>query len=735
MPPFDTFYVTFFDIDGDSITDTGGSGTTASVFELNSVWGAVGRTIDPSATLTGGQFLPSGQLFALAQNPVNVDTDFATDPQTVPVPAQSRPAVAAFELGSVNQFRLLLGGRSAVTWQQSDRGYCFAFVQPDLGAACPPPTPPPPHPPPVSPVPSPPPPVTPPPPPPTPHPPPAPLQPGQSWGGYLVELNFTYPYTKSRIEVPSVQTPVGTKTNSRVPGIIADLNKDTIPDLLTDTFIYRNTAGNTFQNIQSTRIGTTVSDTFTSIVAVDVDQDTNVDVVVAYETDQGTPLAQKGIKVFRNPGGASIGIFSSVVPSYIGTQYQTQSVDVADVDGDGLVDIIAANENQVNEIYVNLGGGSFAPQKDAVPLGTSTDNTVAIKVLSASASQVDIVVINRTLWPASRRCGLPLESDAHAQTSLGSGLALCLHGLSLPPCIAPRSRMTPLPTVAGNAANRIVRFSVSNRVMTLLTDQTIGTETDDSRDVVLADVNGDGQLDVIVANSLTTNKVYINPGNNVWSSVAATNLDSANDDSRSVTVGAIQGLATGNVAIFVGNAGQTNKVFVVAPSTGTFTSAGSANIGAETDDTRSVSVSDVNGDGFLDVVATPGVGAPKVYLNPTTGTLSALLTGFASVTPTIAGGGGLNPASALALGDLDSNGYLDVISGNKMYLNPGAGASAGVFSSVTPKGFAGLDDDVTAIAVGDLNADGANDVVFGTSEGLQVGTTSATKHTNANTPP
>ena len=55
-----------------------------------------------------------------------------------------------------------------------------------------------------------------------------------------------------------------------------------------------------------------------------------------------------------------------------------------------------------------------------------------------------------------------------------------------------------------------------------------------------------------------------------------------------------------------------------------------------------------------------------------------------------------------------------------MYLNPGAGASAGVFTNVAAKGFAGLSDDVNCVAVGDLNEDGANDVVFGTSNSLMV---------------
>eukprot|EP00966_Prymnesium_polylepis_P130247 3011924-Prymnesium_polylepis.1 len=98
-------------------------------------------------------------------------------------------------------------------------------------------------------------------------------------------------------------------------------------------------------------------------------------------------------------------------------------------------------------------------------------------------------------------------------------------------------------------------------------------------------------------------------------------------------------------------------------------------VGAETDDTRSIAIGDVDSTNGKDIVATNFGVSTKEYLN--TGTSV-----FTSVVPIDVGSGAGNgdsaaiqPASAAALGDLDSNGFLDIIAGAKMYLNPGVNAA------------------------------------------------------------
>ena len=169
MAPFGAVHTTFFDVDGDDFS--------ARLFEFVSILGASSLTLAPSTTLEGGTFEPSGALYAIASQSIGVPTDFSANPATPP--AVSLPAIASFRVEGASQFKVLVGGRSS-EFYASDRGFCFAMLQPELGVSCPPPPLPPfPPSPPLSPPPLPPPPHSPPPPrnPPAPPPPPPPPSP------------------------------------------------------------------------------------------------------------------------------------------------------------------------------------------------------------------------------------------------------------------------------------------------------------------------------------------------------------------------------------------------------------------------------------------------------------------------------------------------------------------------------------------------------------------------------
>ena len=127
VPAFERMYATFYDVDGD--VERG-----SSVRELVSVLGATSRIVAPMTTLEADVFLPSEAQFAIATTSVNVPTDFNTDPAS-PL-AESMSAIVSFEITGASTFRVMLGGLSAKTGQ-SNRGYCFAMVRPDIGVGCP----------------------------------------------------------------------------------------------------------------------------------------------------------------------------------------------------------------------------------------------------------------------------------------------------------------------------------------------------------------------------------------------------------------------------------------------------------------------------------------------------------------------------------------------------------------------------------------------------------------------
>jgi uncharacterized repeat protein (TIGR01451 family) len=118
------------------------------------------------------------------------------------------------------------------------------------------------------------------------------------------------------------------------------------------------------------------------------------------------------------------------------------------------------------------------------------------------------------------------------------------------------------------------------------------------------------------------------------------------------------------------------------------------------DDTRALALGDLDGDGDLDIFESNG--SPNVvWLNDGSGTFSAQQTNV-----------GNDDSQALALGDLNNDGTLDALvgsgngGGSQVYINQGSGS----FNS----GANLLSGDSQALALGDLNADGNLDAFVAT---------------------
>jgi FG-GAP-like repeat len=188
--------------------------------------------------------------------------------------------------------------------------------------------------------------------------------------------------------------------------------------------------------------------------------------------------------------------------------------------------------------------------------------------------------------------------------------------------------------------------------------------------LVVADVNGDGKLDLIVANC---------------GSPSQTNCVSTSN--------------SGNVAVLLGN------------GDGTFQAAVTHTLGAS--GASAVAVADVNGDGKPDLIVATG--------SNTEGLVGVLLgNGNGTFQPEVTyGSGGLSPL-ALAVGNL-GNGHLDVVVANECAddtctsSNVGVlvGKGDGTFPTTVPYGSGGLYSDGVAIA--DVNRDGKPDVVVANS--------------------
>lgn len=220
----------------------------------------------------------------------------------------------------------------------------------------------------------------------------------------------------------------------------------------------------------------------------------------------------------------------------------------------------------------------------------------------------------------------------------------------------------------------------------------IGTVEDSSNNLVMGDVDGDGALDIV-----TRNKLFLNDGSGGFSGVGVVIGDEFNT-ARTLALGDID--SDGDLDLVLDH-GRTKLYF--NDGNGDFSDTG-IDVSAEHDLTLDLLLADMDGDGDLDLVSASYAETNKLYLNNGSGIFSAL---------------GINIGSerdntvALSLGDVDDDGDLDVLSSNfyqtnKLHINDGTG-----HFSETGIAIGSDANDTRALALADFDEDGDLDIVSG----------------------
>jgi hypothetical protein len=231
-------------------------------------------------------------------------------------------------------------------------------------------------------------------------------------------------------------------------------------------------------------------------------------------------------------------------------------------------------------------------------------------------------------------------------------------------------------------------------------------ELQQASSVVVADVNGDGKPDLLVANAFGVGVLL---GNGDGTFQTPVNYGSGGGPPWSVAVADVNG--DGKPDLVVTNSGNATVGVLLGNGDGTFQGVVTYGTGGVWPD--SVAIADVNGDGKPDLV----VANMCLAFGTCNGFVGVLLgNGDGTFLPAVAySSGGFNAVS-LAVADVNRDGKPDVLVVNELDNTVGVllGDGDGTFQPVVTYGTGGpvgQEGDATSVAVADVNGDGNLDLV------------------------
>src|SRR5208337_2436459 len=258
---------------------------------------------------------------------------------------------------------------------------------------------------------------------------------------------------------------------------------------------------------------------------------------------------------------------------------------------------------------------------------------------------------------------------------------------------------------SGNCSNGVVVVLLGNGDGTFQAPVSYNSGGYEPLSIAVADVNGDGKPDLLVANywassSNSNGVVAVLLGNGDGTFQAPVSYNSGGE-AESIAVVDVNG--DGKPDLLVANYSPGSVGVLLGNGDGTFQAPVSYNSGGY--EALSIAVTDVNGDGFPDLIVANQYASPLKLANGSVGVLLGNGDGTFQAAVMTETPGPLN-GRQIAVADFNGDGKLDAAIGSGAVLLLGNGD--GTFQTPLALGVAGV-----GTAVGDFNGDGKPDLAVG----------------------
>ena len=285
---------------------------------------------------------------------------------------------------------------------------------------------------------------------------------------------------------------------------------------------------------------------------------------------------------------------------YQDLQKLSMDAGIADFDQDGDLDILIANEHRPNILLINNGKGMFTNESMQIPQVDHDSEDIGIADFDLDGD-LDIVVVS--------------EDDKTNELYLNNGDGTFQDGGSRIPVSGTSNSVVVVDINKDNAPDIMIGNNGQNNVLINdgkghFKDETVsrfGKFIDVTQDLTLADIDNDGDEDVLIGNE-DANRILVNDGKGFFRDESSDRLPyrTTPEETREVDVADIDGdgdldILFGNVQAFVENAVRQNRL-LLNDGKGFFTDITSTHLPQDENRCFGVAFLDIDRDGDADIM-------------------------------------------------------------------------------------------------------------------------------------